>query len=129
MTQQVRRYSGTRPQLVQKRRRLRFAPERSRRVTNLMNENRKILKNGKSRMISIRVSNDEYEAIKAHYGKSNEPCVSDFIRSAVMHSLGFIRPELGPPRLQAELANLNSRIDRLDRRIDRIASLAGIPNE
>lgn len=74
---------------------------------------------GKSRMISIRLTDDEYQAIKSQYGGANELSVSDFARSALMHFLASPSPD-PLPAVQALLIHLRDRVDRLESRVDTI---------
>jgi hypothetical protein len=80
-------------------------------------------------MISVRLSDDEYQAIKARRGGSYNLSVSEFVRSALLHALTLPDPIPCPSMLGIELATVHSRIDGLDHKIDRIATLAGIVEE
>jgi hypothetical protein len=68
-------------------------------------------------MISIRLSDQEYRALKNHCAVIADLKVSEFIRAAMMHALAS--PEVGAPPtyLELQVATLFDRLERLDQRL------------
>ena len=68
-------------------------------------------------MISIRLSDQEYRALKNHCVVIGDLKVSEFIRAAMMHALAS--PELGAPPtyLELQVATLFDRLEKLDQRL------------
>lgn len=71
----------------------------------------------KPRMISIRLSDQEYRALKNHCVVIGDRKVSEFVRAAMMHALAL--PEFGAPPtyLEMQVATLFERLNRLDQRL------------
>ncbi|HWR52725.1 MAG TPA: hypothetical protein VN428_16565 [Bryobacteraceae bacterium] len=76
----------------------------------------------KSRMISFRLSEDEYEALKGSCSQSGARSVSDLARSAMHEFLGNGRNQ-SDRTFQSELERLNGRVSMLDRAVERLAQL------
>jgi hypothetical protein len=67
-------------------------------------------------MISIRLSDQEYRALKNHCVVIGDLKVSEFVRAAMMRALAS--PEVGAPPtyLELKVATLFDRLERLDQR-------------
>jgi hypothetical protein len=79
----------------------------------------------KSKMISIRVSDQDYCEIKSRCDEHGAINVSEFVRAATVHALGL--PEL--PSFSAftglKLAALEKRFERLATQVNTLAKRAG----
>ena len=72
----------------------------------------------KSRMISLRVSEEEYEALHSLYTAYGARSVSDFARLAMQHVIGFrIGAEAGP---KVTLQQLDERLRAVERTLARL---------
>jgi hypothetical protein len=81
--------------------------------------------NNKSKMISIRVSDQDYSEIKTRCDEHGAANVSEFVRAATIHALGL--PEV--PSFSAfaglKLAALERRLDRLAAQVNALAEHTG----
>jgi hypothetical protein len=68
-------------------------------------------------MISIRLSDQEYRALKNHCLASGDLKASEFVRAALMHALAS--PEFGAPPtyLELQIATLFERLAKLDQKL------------
>lgn len=75
----------------------------------------------KSRMISIRLSDDEYSSIKTVCGNYGARNVSDFARAA-LNSFTQTQLPLPDPLLDARFSEIDDRLDRLSRQVESLRS-------
>lgn len=82
--------------------------------------------NSKSRMISIRISDQDYRQIKSKCGESGVANVSEFVRAATLHAL--VLPEVlsSPAFSGLQLIALERRLDRLDEQVSALAQRMGM---
>lgn len=79
--------------------------------------------NTKSRMISFRLSGQEYEILKAlhpHHGARN---LSDFARTAMLRHLNSEPPVIQQSSVQSKVEELNDRVLRMQEDLQRLTSL------
>ncbi|BDC52270.1 hypothetical protein F183_A45850 [Bryobacterales bacterium F-183] len=76
--------------------------------------------NPKSKMISFRISDREYEILKALHPHQGARNLSDFARTAMLRHL---KTETMPP--EPTLADLTSRLDSLQQDVHRLLELLG----
>lgn len=77
----------------------------------------------RSRMISFRLSEEEYEALKGSCSQNGARSVSDLARSAMHQFLGNGRLPRPDRSFESELERLNGRIAMLDRAVERLAQI------
>jgi hypothetical protein len=82
--------------------------------------------NGKSRMISIRMSDEDYREIKSRCGERGAANVSEFVRAATMHALGLPEMSSFPAFLSLQVGALERRLDRLDEQVGTLADRMNI---
>ena len=80
----------------------------------------------KCRMISIRISQDEYREIKSRCLKQGVASISEFVRAATAHALSLPELPSSPAFSEVQLLALRTRVDRLDEEVGKIAVSAGI---
>ena len=71
----------------------------------------------KSRMITIRLSMQEYEEIKRHCIDIGEINLSEFARASMMHSMGA-GDRTSPSLVQLQIAAIQNRLNRLEQRVN-----------
>jgi hypothetical protein len=72
----------------------------------------------KSKMISLRLSSAEYEALRAIHGSFGARSVSEFARQAMQKVIAG-----GVPRTAVELAQLDGKVDTLDRQVTKLVKV------
>ena len=85
--------------------------------------------NGKSRMVSIRISDEDYREIKSHCGERGAANVSEFVRAATMHALDLPEMSSFPAFLSLQVSSLERRLDRLDEQVSRLADRMNIASQ
>ena len=85
--------------------------------------------NGKSRMISIRISDDDYREIKSRCGERGPANVSEFVRAAAMHALSLPEMSSFPAFLSLQVSALERRLDRLDEQVSTLADRMSIASQ
>ncbi len=76
------------------------------------------------RMISIRLSVDEYERLKHLCATKGARSLSDVARDA-MQRLLMGEPDSGDDQLTARVRELDTRVNILDRQVERVSRLIG----
>lgn len=78
---------------------------------------------GKSRTISIRLSDGEYQEIKDKCGGIS---LSECVRTAITRGFASagVLPDSTSPK--PEIALINARLDQLDRKLEEIAKCTGV---
>lgn len=75
----------------------------------------------KSRMISVRVGEEEFRELKERCAEAGTANVSEFIRAAMLHAL--LNPEeISSVSLQMRLTRLAHRLDSLEERLREFVS-------
>ena len=77
----------------------------------------------RSRMVSFRLSEQEYEHLLTLCSERGARSLSDLARDA-MHAL-LLNGNGNGPGLETEVAKLNGRIEEFDRELKRLAGLVG----
>jgi Arc/MetJ-type ribon-helix-helix transcriptional regulator len=85
--------------------------------------------NGKSRMISIRISDEDYREIKSRCGERGAANVSEFVRAAAMQALGLPEMSSFPAFLRLQVSALERRLDRLDEQVSTLADRMSIASQ
>lgn len=75
----------------------------------------------KSKMISIRVSQDDYEALKQEYSSRGTRSVSAFAREALSHVIKLPRPKQAD--LETEVQLLDARITSLQHELSQLSRI------
>ena len=88
-----------------------------------------VVPNGKSRMISIRISDDDYREIKSRCGERGPAIVSEFVRAAAMHALSLPEMFSFPAFLSLQVSALERRLDRLDEQVSTLADRMSIASQ
>lgn len=71
----------------------------------------------KSRMISLRLSDYEYRAVKHHCVVLGGLQISEFVRAAMMHALASPESSVPPTHRDLALAALYGRLEQLEQRL------------
>jgi hypothetical protein len=74
-------------------------------------------------MISFRLSEEEYEALKGSCSQNGARSVSDLARSAMNQFLGNGHARNYDLSFESELERLNGRVSMLDRAVERLAQI------
>lgn len=78
----------------------------------------------RNRLVNFRLSQQEYETVKAVYALRGARSLSDFARAAVLHSAGLAEPSNG--QAQDRLVRLGRKVAELESRVtDLIRLLSG----
>jgi hypothetical protein len=77
----------------------------------------------RKRMVTLRVSNDEYEALKTFCLESEVRSISEFARTAVVDRLAMMNAPRG--LLSADLATLNHQLSEVDKVLAELRSRIG----
>jgi hypothetical protein len=80
----------------------------------------------RNRLVIFRLSEDEYEDLKAAYVSHGARSLSDFARSAVLRSAGLDKPTDEP--LQTRLSSLGRKVTQIESRVERLLRLLEVPN-
>jgi hypothetical protein len=79
----------------------------------------------KSKMISIRVSGEDYRRIQSRCREQGVASVSEFVRTATASAMGVPEASPTPAAFGHELATLQRRVDLLDSRVNALVARAG----
>jgi len=82
----------------------------------------------RSRIISFRLSPEEYESLKNHSRSNGSRSISEFTRSVACQSAGG-NNSLDAEKLDNALSNLNSAIDILGRHVHHLSSILEAPEK
>jgi len=85
-----------------------------------------VVPNGKSRMVSIRISNEDYREIKSRCGERGAANVSEFVRVATMYALSSPDVSSSPAFSSLQFSALERRMDRLDEQMTALAARMGV---
>jgi len=77
--------------------------------------------NPRNRLVNFRLSEDEYERLRAACGVHGARSISDFARSAVLRCLAAPPGPLENP--QGHLANLGQKVTDLEERVEQLIQL------
>ena len=75
----------------------------------------------KNRMISLRLSNEEYEALRSLYRVHGSRSVSEFARDAMQKVI--VEAKAGPANIETRLQELDAKMNSLDREVGRLVRL------
>ncbi len=75
----------------------------------------------KSRMISLRLSNEEYESLRSLYRVHGSRSVSEFARNAMQKVIGESRSPSG--NIEGRLQELDEKMTTLDQEVSRLVRL------
>jgi hypothetical protein len=75
----------------------------------------------KSRMISLRLSNDEYDALRSLYRVHGSRSVSEFARNAMQRVIG--EAQSGPVLVETRLQEIDAKMTFLDQEVGRLVRL------
>lgn len=75
----------------------------------------------KSRMISLRLSNEEYESLRSLYRVHGSRSVSEFARNAMQRVIGEAR--VPPVNIEGRLQELDEKMNLLDHEVSRLVRL------
>jgi hypothetical protein len=75
----------------------------------------------RNRLVNFRLSQQEYETVKAVYALRGARSVSDFARTAVLRSAGVAESSHGPA--QSHLSNLEHKVAELESRVTTLLRL------
>jgi hypothetical protein len=78
-------------------------------------------------MISIRLSDAEYQGIKSYCCGTGTLNVSEFVRAAVIRALASPEVVSNAVCVEREIVVLHKRLDEFDRRVDQLAAHVGFP--
>ena len=76
----------------------------------------------KSKMISIRLSEQEYRELKKRCDACEDFNVSEFVRVAMVHALESPELSIPPTHLELKLASLSNRVEKLEQRLAGIST-------
>ncbi len=76
----------------------------------------------KSRMISLRLSDDEYEALRSLYRLHGSRSVSEFARNAMQKVIGETVPSASST-LETRIVDLDAKMASLDHEVARLVQL------
>jgi hypothetical protein len=71
----------------------------------------------KSKTISLRISIEEYQAIKNRCTVAGDLNVSEFVRAATLRALASRELSAPPTYLQIQMATIFSRLEKLEERL------------
>ncbi len=83
--------------------------------------------NPRNRLVNFRLSETEYEKLRAAFREAGARSISEFARNAVLQVISA--PELSPAAVQERVRTLQERVAQLEDRIEqlyRTLSLAGM---
>lgn len=80
----------------------------------------------KSRMISVRISDQDYREIKCRCDERGVDSVSEFVRVATMYALGSTEALSSPAFASLQLSALERRMDRVDQLVSMLAERLGV---
>ncbi len=72
-------------------------------------------------MISLRLSNDEYETLRSLYRVHGSRSVSEFARNAMQKVIG--EAHTGTPNIEGRLQELDTKMSALDHEVGRLVEL------
>ncbi|HSB16151.1 MAG TPA: hypothetical protein VLE22_16980 [Bryobacteraceae bacterium] len=75
----------------------------------------------RNRLVNFRLSQQEYETVKAVYAFTGARSISDFARTAVLRSAGATEASHGPA--QSPLSNLEHKVAELESRVTSLIRL------
>ncbi|HWR53679.1 MAG TPA: hypothetical protein VN428_21395 [Bryobacteraceae bacterium] len=76
----------------------------------------------RTRLIRVRVSPDEYEAVSRFCSSSGAPTLSDLVRSALWQTMRA-QPATGDPAVMSELCTVNQTLLEMNDQIARLRHL------
>ncbi|MBS1875373.1 MAG: hypothetical protein JSU00_19325 [Acidobacteria bacterium] len=77
----------------------------------------------KSKVISVRLSDEEYREIKTHCVDLGEVNISEFARAAMAQVMSSRNNQSATSMIELKMAALQQRLDRLEERVDRIVAM------
>jgi hypothetical protein len=75
----------------------------------------------RNRLVNFRLSQQEYETVKAVYALKGARSISDFARASVLRSVGVAEPSDGP--MQTHLSSLGHKVAELESRVSSLIRL------
>lgn len=82
----------------------------------------------RSRIISFRISPEEYESLKSHSESNGSRSISEFTRSVACQTASGSK-SIDAEKLDQILENLNSTVDKLGRHIHRLIRILEAPEK